>query len=649
MIGSRTVPFLRGPVRLPLLCSAMGRSPDSQRTPRAVGRPESDSSASPERRLSGVVVPVVCAAALASGAAAWALAASEPSVTRLLGLLVAATFAEAFPVPIAGVSVGGVSLAASFIGGTAIIYGWAEATLLALLTRGLIELAQRRPPIRVAYNSAVYALSGAASGLAVEAVGGTDSVRRLLLTVAAGSVAFYVVNVVLIVSVVARTSDESFRAVLRPSVRWTVIPFGIMASVSLMLDVLWTRSPALSVALVGPLLAVALYQRSVHQALTAVRLAQTDPLTGLGNHRSFHEHLERGLERARSRRLPLTLCLLDVDNFKQVNDRWGHPIGDDVLARIASALRHGGEAFRLGGDEFALLLPGYDEQEGLAVCRAIVERIPLIEQSHGSAITVSAGIATYPGQAADRRQLVAIADAALYMSKRLGKNRIRAYQPELLELAWRRDTCNAAERQARLEAVASLASAVDARDACTGDHSRRVADLSARLAQRIGLDSDEVEFVRLAGKLHDIGKLAIPEEVLRKAGELTDEEIQMLRQHPTIGCRMLESLNIEPVAKWILYHHERWDGGGYPEGLSGDRIPLASRIIHVADAYDAMVSGRSYSASRNHVAVLEELSRCAGSQFDPGVVAVLIAELGDPLLVSLEHRDLHAQALGMSA
>jgi putative nucleotidyltransferase with HDIG domain len=168
---------------------------------------------------------------------------------------------------------------------------------------------------------------------------------------------------------------------------------------------------------------------------------------------------------------------------------------------------------------------------------------------------------------------------------------------------------------------------VDERDAYTGRHSYVVAELSARIAGLLGLAPEEVELVRLAGSLHDLGKLAIPEEILRKPGALNESELLVLRRHPQIGYRMLRSLGVEPVATWVLHHHERWDGRGYPHGLSGEDIPLGSRILLVADAYDAMTSGRIYQAQVDHEEAVAELERCAGTQFDPQVVAVFVGSV----------------------
>ena len=198
-----------------------------------------------------------------------------------------------------------------------------------------------------------------------------------------------------------------------------------MGSAVLTLVVLWQRAPLLSVALVGPLLAIQLYQRALLRALRAVRLALTDPLTGLGNHRHFHERLARELEHALRYDRPLALCLVDVDDFKRVNDRFGHPAGDSVLSQVSARLRQTGEAFRLGGDEFAVLLPGFEAPDALAAAESIIDRIATIDFGHMGAVTVSAGIAIAPEHARERDELLRLVDSALYWAKEYGKNRAR--------------------------------------------------------------------------------------------------------------------------------------------------------------------------------------------------------------------------------
>ena len=580
-------------------------------------------------RLAPIVVPV-CIAGLASVLlATYSFATEQHDVSMLLGvfaLLAASTLASRYPVPIEGPNNGGVSLSFVFGASAIVLFGWDAGVLVAFAAPVLIQLTEHRPLIRIAYNGSVFAFAAAIGGLLVSRIPG-DGTDALISKVGLSALTQYGINLILISLVVAITSRRAFFPLIRASLRWTIAIFALMASAALVLVVLWQRSPLLSAALVGPLLAIALYQRSTYRALRAMRLALTDPLTGLGNHRHFQERLERELVEAEQIGSQFSLCLLDVDDFKRINDLFGHPAGDRVLSRLAATLRQNGEAFRLGGDEFALLLPGYEERAAVETANAIVGRIAEIELDHVGSVTVSGGVATFPRQAPDRSELIRLADSALYWAKENGKNRVHVYRPDVVELAELRRLATGHDRAARFRAAASLAKAVDLRDTYTGSHSARVAELAARVAARLGLDDEQVELSRLAGSLHDLGKLAIPEEILRKPGPLTGPERLVLERHPQIGSRMLESLGIDPVGEWILHHHERWDGTGYPDRLPGPEIPLGARIVFVVDAYDAMTSDRVYRGRLSESDALAELERCAGTQFDPAVVAALAEEL----------------------
>jgi diguanylate cyclase (GGDEF)-like protein len=553
---------------------------------------------------------------------------TDRTLISLLALTAAATLAERFPVPINVESGGGVvSLTFVFAVAAIVLYGWAAGALLLLVATGVIHLAQHRPLERIAFNVAVLAIVALAAGALIAPING-GSVGGLVARVLIAATADSVVNILFISGAIALSTGQSYVRLVPENLRATMTPFAFMASAALMLVVLWERSPVLATALIGPLLAISFYQRSTHDALRAMRLALTDPLTGLGNHRNFHERLQRELLNADEQHTPVTLCFVDIDDFKKINDRFGHPSGDRVLSQVAGRLRQGGEAFRLGGDEFALLLTGHDEGMALAAANSVVERIAAVDCDHIGKVTVSAGLATFPMQGHGRDELIRLADSALYWAKEHGKNRVRRYRPDVVELAELKRLAAGPDKAARYRAAASLAKAVDARDTYTGSHSERVSDLAARVASRIGLDPEHVELTRLAGSLHDLGKLAIPEEILRKAGALTDSERLVLERHPQIGFRMLDSLGVEPVADLVLHHHERWDGAGYPDGLSGEQIPLGARIIFVTDAYDAMTSDRVYRAARSADAALKELRRCAGTQFDPGIVAAFTEEIG---------------------
>jgi diguanylate cyclase (GGDEF)-like protein len=584
-------------------------------------------------RLLPIFLPVTLAGVASLAAAMGGYSLAPPSLGSAAGIMVllaAAIFAEAYPVPVERLPAGSVSLAAVFILGSGILFGWEAAVIVGLLTRVALELAEERPLVKLIYNGAVYAVAGAAAGLTTNFFALDQPVGGRILEVILGALAFYLINIPLIAGIVSRWAREPFRTVLATSMLGTAVSFAIMASVSLALVALWTQSPAFAVALAGPLIAVALHQRATHDALRAMRLAQTDPLTGLGNHGHFQEQLQSKLESAEQTRLPLSVILLDLDNFKQINDRYGHPTGDKVLAQVAGRLRDAGQAFRLGGDEFAVVLPGHGEEAARRVGDKLVRDLGSAETEHGGTVSFSAGVATFPQHGIDRSELVRVADIALYWAKGEGKNRVRVYRADMPAMTQLQRLATDPDRTARLQAAAALAGAVDARDAYVGSHSHRVGEYAAAVAERLKLPPEEIELIRLAGKLHDLGKLAIPEEILRKRGPLSPREREVLERHPQIGQNMLDPLGIEPVSSWVLHHHERWDGDGYPANLSGERIPIGARIIFAADSFDAMTSDRVYRSALTYDEATDELRRCAGTQFDPVVVAALLDELESP-------------------
>jgi diguanylate cyclase (GGDEF)-like protein/putative nucleotidyltransferase with HDIG domain len=592
----------------------------------------------PPARLLAVVAPVSLVGVAAYLAATFSFFRDPGSATTVAGVaafLLASTLAERFPVPVEGADANGVSLGFVFAVAALVLFGWAPATFIYVTAPTIIALARRNPMIRTAFNAGVFGLTGSLAGLVLSILHTSKDAATIGGQVALMAAVLYTANLLLVTAAIAASGSElSYFTLIRSNVRWTILPFTLMASTALMLVVLWQRTPYLFAALAGPLVAISLYQRSTHRALNAIRLALTDPLTGLGNHRHFHERLQRELGNADENGGLVSLCFLDVDDFKRINDHHGHPAGDRVLSQIASRLRQGGEAFRLGGDEFAVLLPGVQDQDALGIAESIVTRIGEAEVGTAGPITVSAGVATYPQHGRERDSLIRLADGALYWAKEHGKNQVRLARPDVAELSEFRRVASGADRVARFRAAASLARAVDSRDAYTGSHSERVSALAEKIAEQLGLTAEEVELTRLAGSLHDLGKLAIPEEILRKSSGLTDAERIVLERHPQIGYRMLESLGVDPIADWVLHHHERWDGNGYPNGLAGEEIPLGARIIFVADGFDAMTSNRLYRDPVPIRQALREIQRCSGSQFDPDVVQAFLVAIGVPHAVA---------------
>jgi diguanylate cyclase (GGDEF)-like protein/putative nucleotidyltransferase with HDIG domain len=357
------------------------------------------------------------------------------------------------------------------------------------------------------------------------------------------------------------------------------------------------------------------------RALERMRdLAELDPLTGLRNRRGF----EHGLD---SRRGPLALVICDLDHFKRVNDTLGHPAGDDVLRRFADLLRactrEDDVAIRLGGEEFALVLSGVGERDALSVAERLRREVAVEFRDFPVPISVSVGIAdSAPCDGAE--SLVRAANRALFAAKRLGRDRCVVHHAETLAMLDALADDRAGEQ---LEAAMLLAETLDLRDVATARHSETVGRYAERIADELGLAPDQIERVRVAGVLHDIGKLGISDAVLLKPGALEQSEWEEIRRHPEMGARILEHANLRDVASWVLAHHERIDGRGYPHGLAGDSIPLEGRILAVADAYEAMTADRPYRRALAEAEARAELERGAGTQFDADVVAAFIRVL----------------------
>jgi diguanylate cyclase (GGDEF)-like protein/putative nucleotidyltransferase with HDIG domain len=357
--------------------------------------------------------------------------------------------------------------------------------------------------------------------------------------------------------------------------------------------------------------------------------AHRDPLTNLLNRRGFQEVFDVELERARRADQPLSLIVGDLDRFKRVNDAHGHAAGDAVLKRVADAIRGAKRGFdraaRVGGEEFAVLAPDADEHGAYMLAERIRAAIheAFADQADGP-LTISFGISAHPlhGQSADG--LLRTADQALYAAKRLGRNRTVISSAEVPGILARASRGGSEEAHVELGALLNLAEALDVRETGTATHSHRVGRFAELIARELGLPPEAVERVRLAGILHDVGRVALPDSVMTKAGPLTDDEWSWVRAHPAVGARMVETTEYEDIRSWILFHHERPDGHGYPEGRRAEEVPLESAIIAVADAYEAMTSERPYRSALPAEEAAEELRRESGRQFHADVVEALL-------------------------
>jgi two-component system, cell cycle response regulator len=334
--------------------------------------------------------------------------------------------------------------------------------------------------------------------------------------------------------------------------------------------------------------------------------AQTDALTGLGNRRALARVLERELPRATTER-PLVLVLFDLDGFKHYNDTFGHPAGDALLVRLGGSLaafvRGRGSAFRMGGDEFcALFTPGGRQADPMIVGAATA----LSERGEGFEIGCSYGSIELPAEASEVADALRIADQRMYAQKNAGRT--------------------SASRQSKDVLLSALAE----RNPDLRHHLSGVGRLAEATARYLALPSEEVERVRHAAELHDVGKVAVPDAILNKPGALDEDEWAFIRRHTLIGERIVAAAPaLGRVAALVRSSHERWDGAGYPDGLAGEEIPLGARIVAVADAFDAMTSTRPYSLPRSPEAALDELRRCAGTQFDATVVEAFAVAWGD--------------------
>jgi diguanylate cyclase (GGDEF)-like protein/putative nucleotidyltransferase with HDIG domain len=327
--------------------------------------------------------------------------------------------------------------------------------------------------------------------------------------------------------------------------------------------------------------------------------SRTDPLTSCLNRRGFEERVRAAFDESSRLGQPLSFILLDLNSFKTVNDRDGHSAGDELLCwvvdRMYETVRPMDTVGRLGGDEFAVLAPSASNDEAVEIADRL--RAVLSQQ-----IGATTGVACFPADGVGPEELYNHADDRLYEMKN-GDSSARAQGKR--ELSW----------------AAALARAVDVRMGLAAEHSTVVAQYAAGLAEQLGWTGMDLENLRMAAMLHDIGKVPVPDRILQKPGPLNADEYEQVKKHPEIGAEMVTRVDgLILIAPWVRHSHENFDGSGYPDGLAGEAIPLAARMLLVADAYDAMTSRRPYRDPLTHDEALAELRRHAGRQFDPRCV-----------------------------
>ena len=383
-------------------------------------------------------------------------------------------------------------------------------------------------------------------------------------------------------------------------------------------------------------------------------LATVDQLTGVRNRQAILAELEKEIDRAARYGHQLSVVMVDLDHFKRLNDSHGHAAGDHMLREIADVLRTNLRTVdvvgRYGGEEFLIVLPETDVDAAASLAeklRRLVGRHEVIMgDGYRAAATLSAGVAGGFGGHLNLEALVRDADNAMYSAKALGRDQVYVFHELEDNGLVRRAAIAPGARNQAIEvgraafgaATDSLTAALDARPGWAGKPSSMIAGAAVELALGLGLPESEIERIRVASLLHDLGKLAIPEEILTKPGELNDPEWRIVSEHPKIGQVILEQAGaLRDAATIVLHHHEWYDGRGYPHGLAGEEIPVGARIVAIADAYEAMVAGRPYRAAITHEEAIKELRRHGGMQFDPQLVEAFAELFSERMPFMIDH------------
>ena len=384
----------------------------------------------------------------------------------------------------------------------------------------------------------------------------------------------------------------------------------------------------------GDLLATAI--ASIEDRAKLAAQATTDPLTGLVNHRALRQRLAAETARAARHDTPLSVAVIDIDHFKQINDSARHETGDEVLVQVARCLtglaRAEDTLGRVGGDEIAWVLPDTTGDQALIAVERARRRIAeaLAEPYR---ITVSAGICD-TSLTEDPSQLIDLADGALYWSKAHGRDQCWIYDPAVIDELSAQQRAERLERSRALVGLRVLARAIDAKDPATSRHSERVAELASRLARAVGWSAQRAQLLSEAALVHDVGKIGISDNLLRKPAALTDAERRQIEGHAELGARIVEDVLIPEQVEWIRTHHERPDGRGYPRGLRGPEIPEGGALLAVAEAWDAMTASRVYGELKSGDEALAECEQLIGRQFSKTAVTALVKlhADGEPLI-----------------
>lgn len=499
------------------------------------------------------------------------------------------------------------------------------------------------------FNGVQFSIAGVV-GLSLYALVENTNVHSFIINLPAFlsfAVGFFVTNILLLTSYLTLRDNKPIKMFLKILCdKKAVLIFFTMMALGLIMAVVVNYEGIFGLIVFCTIMwTLGVSYRNYYQMFDHFRsLSEKDELTKLYNHRYFQEQLQSMLKNKGR----LALLIIDIDYFKIYNDTFGHPEGDKLLRNIADLLRRNipseGVACRYGGEEFTIILPDTGADQALVIAENIRKVIAEtkfygIKHMPSKRITVSIGVSTSPDMATKREELIMLADQALYKTKYSSRNKVQLYTSVIDELKGTYTFSSKAEDEV-LQSLKTFLMIINSKDRYTYSHTERIMEYAECLANKIGLADEDVKRVRYGALLHDIGKVEVPSEILNKSTKLEDHEWETIKAHVLWGEQMVEPIKeLKHCLPIIRHHHERYDGKGYPDQISGENIPLEARILTIADCFDAMTTNRPYQKAKTVNEAIEEIKRCAGTQFDPKLVDPFIE-----VITELKPNHVHSSA-----
>lgn len=477
-------------------------------------------------------------------------------------------------------------------------------------------------------------------GFAILQVNGTYNINNIWanltdVTWLAGYFFFAVAGVLFMTKGEALSTDDAGAETLRAISKWQEVAVVAVIAIGLPFYVLLGLNATLvaerwGFAITGAVaiaLAVLWGILVIQENNQLMQSSVIDPVSGLFNADFFKDRLHAELSRSKRFTEPLCLAIIDINGLGQINNVFGYAAGDKVLTRVGDiikeAVRLSDVACRIGGDEFGLLLPETDKREALKICHLVQAEMAEYGGPDTPDVSLAWGIASFPQDANDESGLLKVADDAVYWHKFYDSGQVCMIDDQASP-APPEDVNRKAEEKAYMKAAMAMAAAVDARDPYTRYHSKNVATYARDLAQEMGLPEERVKLVETAALVHDVGKIGVPDQILRKPEPLSDDDRVWVREHPALAQRILAASTVPEILPWIAAHHERWDGSGYPAGLKGEQIPLEAAILAICDVYEAMTADRTYRPALTQERALLEIEMNAGVMFHPAAAEMFV-------------------------